>query len=107
MHVFAYSKREGTSAATMPGQIEKSVKKDRSARLSALGEQLTAKRLARALQNPTRPVLFETFADGVAIGHTAEFFEVAVRSAHPLDGEIHTVHASRAENGRLWGELAD
>jgi threonylcarbamoyladenosine tRNA methylthiotransferase MtaB len=107
MHVFAYSKREGTPAAAMPGQIEKSVKKERSARLIALGEQLTAKRLARALEKPVRPVLFETFANGIAVGHTSEFFEVAVLSPAPLDGEIRTVHTTHAENGRLWGELAD
>ncbi len=105
MHVFAYSRREGTPAATMAGQIEKSVKKDRSARLIALGEQLTAKRLARALELPVRPVLFETFADGFAIGHTREFFEVAVRSDTPLDGEIRTVCATRVEDGRLLGTL--
>ena len=107
MHVFAYSKREGTPAATMPGQIEKSVKKERSARLIALGEELTAKRLARALETPLRPVLFETFADGIAVGHTCEFFEVAVPSSLPLDGEIRSVRTTRAENGRLIGELSE
>ena len=105
MHVFAYSKREGTPAATMPGQIAGPVKKDRSARLIALGEQLTQKRLARALETPSRPVLFETFADGIAVGHTCEFFEVAVPSPVPLDGEIRTVRTTHAQNGRLVGEL--
>ncbi len=105
MHVFAYSRREGTPAATMAGQIEKSVKKERSARLIALGEQLTAARLTRALKTPLRPVLFETFADGFAVGHTREFFEVAVRSDVPLDGEIRTVRATHAEGGRLLGVL--
>ena len=105
MHVFAYSKREGTPAATMSGQIEKAVKKERSARLIALGEQLTAKRLARALEIPCRPVLFETFADGMAVGHTAEFFEVAVPCDTPLDGEVHTVCLTHAQDGRLFGVL--
>lgn len=107
MHVFAYSKREGTPAAAMAGQIEKSVKKERSARLIALGEALTAKRLMRALENPVRPVLFETFADGIAVGHTREFFEVAVPSPKSLDGEIHKIRAIRAEGGRLLGLLEE
>lgn len=107
MHVFAYSKREGTPAATMTGQIEKNIKKERSARLIALGEELTAKRLLRALETPVRPVLFETFANGFAVGHTREFFEVAVPSDHPLDGEIHTVRATHAARGRLIGMLED
>ncbi len=107
MHVFAYSRREGTPAATMAGQIEKSVKKERSARLIALGEELTAKRLARALEDPLRPVLFETFSGGIAVGHTREFFEVAVPADRLLNGEVHTVRVERAEGGRLWGTLAD
>ena len=105
MHVFAYSKREGTPAATMAGQIEKSVKKERSARLIALGEQLTAKRLTRALDTPMHSVLFETFSDGIAVGHTREFFEVAVPSPKPLDGEIHGVRVTHVKLGRLVGTL--
>lgn len=105
MHVFAYSRRDGTPAAAMPGQIEKSVKKERSAHLIALGEELTAKRLARALKSPMRPVLFETFSDGFAVGHTREFFEVAVPSPVALDGEIRTVRTTHAKGGRLYGML--
>jgi len=71
----------------------------------ALGEALTAKRLARALERPVRPVLFETYVDGVAVGHTSEFFEVAVPCDLPLDGEIRTVRAERVEGGRLLGVL--
>ena len=107
MHVFAYSRREGTPAATMAGQIEKSVKKERSARLIALGTELNAKRLSLAMKTPLRPVLFETFADGFAVGHTREFFEVAVPSDRPLNGEVHTVRVARAANGRLIGILTD
>ena len=40
-------------------KIEKNIKKERSARLIALGEELTAKRLLRALETPVRPVLFD------------------------------------------------
>ncbi len=41
LHVFAYSKRAGTKAATMPGQITNAVKKQRSASLIAVGNEST------------------------------------------------------------------
>ena len=102
MHVFAYSKREGTPAATMPGQIPADVKKQRSAALIALSNKLTQARLLRALEKPLRTVLFETYENGFAVGHTDEFFEVAVPSDIPLHAQLRTVRLLRAEDGRLF-----
>lgn len=39
LHVFAYSKRKGTRAATMPNQITNAVKKERSSKLIAQGNK--------------------------------------------------------------------
>lgn len=39
LHVFRYSRRAGTAAARMPGQISEEVKKERGARLLALSDQ--------------------------------------------------------------------
>ena len=107
MHVFAYSGRAGTVAVTLPGQIDKAVKKERSARLIALGKELTAQRLTRALAQPLRTVLFESFENGFAIGHTKEFFEVAVPSDHPLQGELRDVQLHCVKEGRLIGALVN
>ncbi len=107
MHVFAYSRRKGTPAANMSGQLPKAVKKERSAVLMALGEELREKRLQAALATPTRKVLFETFENGLAVGHTKEFFEVAVPCERPLHSELHTVLLTHVENGRLRGVLCD
>ena len=38
-HIFKYSKREGTKAAVMDGQIDEKIKGERSARMIALGER--------------------------------------------------------------------
>ncbi len=105
MHVFAYSPRAGTPAAAMPGQIDKATKKARSAALIALGEELREKRLLRALDTPVREVLFETWENGVAIGHTKEFFEVEVPAKEPLHAKICAVLLKDMKNGRLRGTL--
>ncbi len=40
LHIFAYSPRAGTKAATMPGQVGDRIKKDRSRQLHALGRRM-------------------------------------------------------------------
>ena len=105
MHVFAYSRRAGTVAANLPGQIPVPVKKERSAALIALGEEMHRGILTRALGNPLREVLFESFSGGVAVGHTADFLEVAVRSDRPMHAETHTVRLLEASGDRLTGEV--
>jgi threonylcarbamoyladenosine tRNA methylthiotransferase MtaB len=106
MHVFAYSKRKGTLAAERKDQIPTAVKKQRSAALIALGAELRRGRLARALERrPVCEVLFETFENGLAIGHTDSFLEVAVPSLAALHSEIRTVKFTEIEGARLLGVL--
>lgn len=105
MHVFAYSKRRGTLAAEMKEQIPTAVKKARSAALIALGAELRRGRLERALRSPIREVLFETYENGLAIGHTDSFLEVAVPSPKALHSELCTVRLTDVAGARLLGEL--
>ncbi len=58
LHVFAYSKRAGTKAATMPNQITNAVKKERSSKLIALGNEKTKEYLESHVGS-TMEVLFE------------------------------------------------
>ena len=107
MHVFAYSRRAGTVAASLPGQIPAAVKKERSAALIALGAELHRKRLEKALESPLREVLFESFEDGMAIGHTDTFLEVAAPSPVPLHSVPGRVRLLHAQGDRLIAELQE
>lgn len=85
VHVFPYSRRKGTVAAQMDGQIPEQIKHERVSRLS----KVTANTRARILDcmiGKTVDVLFETYADHTAYGHTAEFIEVACNADRPLQG---------------------
>lgn len=107
MHVFAYSRRKGTVADKMPGQVPENIKHDRSARLIALGKEITDEVISRfAIENPITEVLFESFTDGMAYGHTASFVPVYAQSEGPLHAEIRKVKLDRAENGNCYGTLA-
>ena len=105
-HVFPYSKRAGTPAAVMSGQISKEEKSRRLHLLSELEAQLRRELLERELQKrQTAEVLFETWKDGIATGHTADFLEVSVFSDKPLHACTADVKLSVTDGNILFGTL--
>ena len=64
MHVFKYSVRKGTRAATMPGQVPEKVKTGRSHRLIELGNQMSAEYRNRKLGKTTTLLLEEPMEIG-------------------------------------------
>ncbi len=105
IHVFPYSRREGTPAAAMSGQIPQEVKHARVKRLQEVQAQIRNEILSEQVGR-TCEVLFEEYADGYASGHTKDFIEVTCPAAHALDGEICTVRLlSATENGCIGALL--
>ena len=72
LHVFPYSKREGTPAAKIPSQVNGNVIKDRAARLRAKGDAQVAKHLSQQLGRQ-HYVLMEN----PNMGRTEQFTEVS------------------------------
>lgn len=87
IHVFPYSRREGTRAAAMHGQIPKAVKAERAAALLALGEKLERAYLHTWI-GETAEVLFEESAPEGAAGYTPEYVRVV---ANGMPGMIQPV----------------
>ncbi len=85
LHVFPYSQRPGTYAARMEGQISPDVKKDRSRRLLALGEELYAT-YANKFVGQEVTVLIEKYDEKqqAYIGHTTNYLEVKI----PLESKV-------------------
>ena len=80
LHVFGYSPRPGTAAARMSDQVPGPIKRERTARLIALGEQLSAAFHGR-YTGTTRSVLWEgvlgATPDGLRwAGHTDNYIRV-------------------------------
>ncbi len=108
MHIFPYSKRSGTPAAAMEGQIPENIKRERSAALISLGKELTEKNLARfATENSEAEVLFETFDNGKAYGHTASFVPVCAKSEIDLRGLFKTVCLTGSDGDFCYGEIIE
>ena len=90
LHIFPYSKRAGTPAAEMDGQVPDAVRVERASRLDAKRREIAYK-LAEKYIGVQKEVLFELCEDGRATGHTPEFLEVAVITDKDLHNEVRTV----------------
>lgn len=82
-HIFKYSKREGTKAAVMQGQIPEQIKAKRSARLIELGEK-NRRAYEESFLGKTVEVLVEEKSDvngkEMWTGHTKEYMKIALES---------------------------
>ena len=104
IHVFPYSKREGTPAAVMSGQVAAAVKRERVHTLSDVQERIRLEILSEQIGREY-DVLFETYEGGWMFGHTPNFIEVAVPSDTSLCGQVHRVRIHGVEDSRCIAKL--
>ena len=106
IHIFPYSKRKGTPAATMPAQIDKQTKHERLTRLSKLESSIRHEILEKEIrERPITSVLFETYENGLMKGHTDSFIEVCVPMLTPMRSEMKTVRLTHTDGCVVFGEL--
>jgi threonylcarbamoyladenosine tRNA methylthiotransferase MtaB len=105
MHIFPYSRRPGTPAADMDGQIPKHIQEDRAHRAAQVAEGMEQAYL-ESLVGTTLPVLFEEEKDGLWQGHAPNY--VPVRAAgHDLHNVLRDVEITQAGNGALLGRVIE
>jgi threonylcarbamoyladenosine tRNA methylthiotransferase MtaB len=89
IHIFAYSPREGTVAATLANPISREIKRERSQALHELGESLRIEQLKCSIGAKTT-LLVERFSDdhGVATwqGYTPSFLRAELIA--PVDADL-------------------
>jgi threonylcarbamoyladenosine tRNA methylthiotransferase MtaB len=106
VHIFPYSKRADTPAAEMKGQISTEEKSRRLHALESICAENTKRILEREiLERPEREVLFETFKDGYAYGHTDDFLEICVKSERDMRGEMAKVELISSDGKQIFGLL--
>ncbi len=104
IHVFPYSRRKGTLAADMKDQIPEQIKHQRVKILSAEQDKVQNQILDR-MEGRETTVLFETFRNGLAYGHTPDFLEVACPSEQPLHAQILPVRIGGHKGGICFGSI--
>ena len=105
MHIFPYSRRPGTPAASMEGQIQKAVQEERAHRAACVAEEMEQNYLA-GLIGSVLPILFEEEKNGLWQGHAPNY--VAVRAqGDDLHNCLRNVRVVAVDDGMLLGEIAE
>ncbi len=106
VHVFSYSVRPGTAAATFADQVPEEVKAARSKALTAAVEAVRSRQLAE-LEGMTEQVLLEKpCGENCYTGYTRRYVPVAVAAPHHSQGQIVTVElGAMGEHGRCAARL--
>ena len=105
MHIFPYSRRPGTPADSMPGQLENAVKARRAHEAQQIARQMHLDFL-RSCIGSRLSVLFETQQDGLWTGHSDSYVLVSAQG-EALRGQIRQVLVSEVRGEQLFGHLDD
>lgn len=104
VHIFPFSRREGTRAYSMPGQVPNAQKALRAARAAEVCQVLEQNYLKRFIGS-TRPVLFEQQEeDGFFTGHIPEYCLVRA-PGDDLHNQIVSVRITGLRDTTLLGEV--
>lgn len=105
MHIFPYSRRAGTPAASLPGQVPKGEKEVRARRAAEVAAELERNWL-EGWVGETLPVLFEEEREGLWRGHAPNYTEVLAPG-----GDLHNaerlVRIADVCGNALLGEIVE
>ncbi len=106
LHVFPYSKRDGTIAAKMPNQLDGITKKDRVTRLIEISNHL-ALDYANHNVGKTLEVIPESYLEGYLIGHTSNYLKVRFKGNKEVVGQLVNVVITKAGYPENEGFLSE
>lgn len=103
MHIFPYSRRPGTPADKMPGQLGNAVKEDRSRQAIAVAGEMNLT-YRQSMVGNVYPVLFETEENSCFTGHAPNSIRIYAQG-EDLQNQVLPVKILRVHEDGLWGEL--
>ncbi|MEG1257043.1 tRNA (N(6)-L-threonylcarbamoyladenosine(37)-C(2))-methylthiotransferase MtaB [Clostridium sp.] len=107
MHIFKYSKREGTKAADMPFQVDGNLKEERSKKLIDLNNTLEVEFMEK-FANKEMKVLYEEplkGKDNHYVGYTENYIKVITASTEDLSGKILSTKIVGVERENMIGRI--
>lgn len=110
LHIFPYSKREGTEAAVMEGQIDEHEKRVRLARLEDIGNGIRTELINNYIESHrNKPVymLTEKCRGGSSTGHSEHFIETKAVDCVSAVGEVVPVILDGYDGRFCTGKRAD
>ena len=103
MHIFPYSRRPGTPADKMPGQLGNAVKEARSREAIAVAMEMKNE-FCQSLQGSTQAVLFEESSGEYYTGYTPNYMKVYVK-ARDLHNQVCEVVLQEPFRDGMLGNL--
>jgi len=103
-HIFQYSVRKGTKAATMRDQVPPEVKEERSRILAEICN-MSMQRFRDRQVGKIKDVLFEETLEGYCTGHTGNYIPVRVLSDRDISGELFDVRLLKNEHDFMVGQI--
>ena len=104
MHIFPYSRRPGTPADTMPGQLGNAVKEERSRRAIAVAQEMSDA-YRQNMIGTTQAVLFEEIQQGLYTGHAPNSIRVYAKGEN-LHNQVRPVKITALFQDGVLGELS-
>ncbi|MCX7780712.1 MAG: tRNA (N(6)-L-threonylcarbamoyladenosine(37)-C(2))-methylthiotransferase MtaB [Negativicutes bacterium] len=105
LHIFPYSKRSGTPAASFAGQVSEEEKKRRVKALEKVADK-KSRDFREPFIGTTVQVLFEASDDGVANGYTPNYMHVFSGGNLPA-GTLKAVTLKKLHKDGFWGEITN
>lgn len=93
VHVFPYSKRNGTKAARMTGHIDGNTKKERTKRLLKLSEELE-KNYYNSFIGKQEEILIEKQEENKSYGHTTNYLYLTLKGDYK-ENEIYKINITK------------
>ncbi len=107
IHTFKYSRRKGTRAERMPGQVPERIKTERSETIRLLGEE-NKRQYRSSLIGKTQVVLVEKTSGNIARGYGELFVPIEFETTDPLKNvfrEVKITGIASGEDPALFGTL--
>lgn len=105
LHVFPFSKREGTRAADFP-DISPEIKKERTKKMMELSVKLERRYNSLFIDKELDVIFEQVTKDGRISGHSSNFIEILVSGDESLVGRYAMVKITSSEKTKLIGEIS-
>jgi threonylcarbamoyladenosine tRNA methylthiotransferase MtaB len=114
IHIFTYSSREGTKAATLPNQVANEIKKQRSRQLHELANNMKLQFCRNNIGNAF-PVLWEGYSEALeggkqrVFGYTPNYLRVScvINDDESVENQTITARLMTVGEGCVLGEIID
>ncbi len=105
LHVFPFSRRPGTPAYNIPGQVNSKVITQRAKQLRKLSEQKKSHFLSGLLGTKQEVIFERTQHNGYRYGVSANYAKVQITNSHIKPKDIYTVQIINVEGRPIKGKL--